>query len=604
MALVLGTFYTQSTSQTGHTVTVPVGVTTSHVAFFAMGTGDGVTVTVTPSTSGSGTITAIDAGTTATNCRVAVFKGTGLVAGDTVTFTLSVAKQLAIGHEYRDDITSTIGTTASAIRPGSQATTLTGALTPAASQLMLNIFVDRTSTTPTLSSVVSSGGEGTTVDSFSHSPGTAPVVGVAFATYVASAAASRTVTATYSGASGNGYGLALPLTLAVISRSITDSTGSTDSGQVIDRAGSITENAGNTDVATTSSSVTTNISFTDSLGLTDTGQKIDRAGTLNENGNGSDSVNAVNTPSTVNNVSITDSRGATDTGQKIDRDGVMVEDNTQTDTAPGTIIPPTGLAVSFTDSTGSTDSIVAGGNRDISITDDRGATEWPDVGYVVVSESITDSGGRTDTAAPSVAIAVLTITDTMTLTDTLTVVTTRGFTESLGRTDTMTVDLGVRLTDATGSGDIVTAFQSPGGTQVGTIIDFAGRTDSIIIEIAGSTFVPITDTMTLTDSITISTESRLCRLVPSEDMLFVDARYERRRRRGSRWIGVYGFVQPIRTEAGLLLWKDGRVAIVRQWPDYTDADDQIAGGHEWRGMENSWQAQVLRDNGFTLEPVT
>ncbi|MGV0949363.1 MAG: hypothetical protein ACOYB3_01735 [Azonexus sp.] len=43
---------------------------------------------------------------------------------------------------------------------------------------------------------------------------------------------------------------------------------------------------------------------------------------------------------------------------------------------------------------------------------------------------------------------------------------------------------------------------------------------------------------------------------------------------------------------------------VTSWDDfdlYHDADDRIAGGYEWVGDDQSWQAQVLAAAGYTLE---
>lgn len=56
------------------------------------------------------------------------------------------------------------------------------------------------------------------------------------------------------------------------------------------------------------------------------------------------------------------------------------------------------------------------------------------------------------------------------------------------------------------------------------------------------------------------------------------------------------------TPAGLLLFKDGRVKVVDTFfdPEYADADDAVLGGHVWACRDDSWQAQVLYNAGYTL----
>jgi hypothetical protein len=64
------------------------------------------------------------------------------------------------------------------------------------------------------------------------------------------------------------------------------------------------------------------------------------------------------------------------------------------------------------------------------------------------------------------------------------------------------------------------------------------------------------------------------------------------------------FAHP-KTQIGLYLYRDGTVLQTTQWDAYQiqAADDWIAGGHVWYGGADSWQAQVLRDAGYTLIPV-
>lgn len=60
-----------------------------------------------------------------------------------------------------------------------------------------------------------------------------------------------------------------------------------------------------------------------------------------------------------------------------------------------------------------------------------------------------------------------------------------------------------------------------------------------------------------------------------------------------------------KTQIGLYLFRDGTVLQTTVWDAYQirAADDWIAGGHVWYGGVDSWQAQVLRDAGYTLTVV-
>lgn len=53
---------------------------------------------------------------------------------------------------------------------------------------------------------------------------------------------------------------------------------------------------------------------------------------------------------------------------------------------------------------------------------------------------------------------------------------------------------------------------------------------------------------------------------------------------------------------GLLLWQTGEVKQVASFydSDYLYCDDAILGGHKWAVRDDSWQAQVLQNAGFTL----
>lgn len=65
------------------------------------------------------------------------------------------------------------------------------------------------------------------------------------------------------------------------------------------------------------------------------------------------------------------------------------------------------------------------------------------------------------------------------------------------------------------------------------------------------------------------------------------------------------FQYPV-TPAGLLLFRDGRVKVVDSFYDseYIAADDRILGGYGWYTRDDSWQAQVLADAGYTLIDYT
>ena len=216
---------------------------------------------------------------------------------------------------------------------------------------------------------------------------------------------------------------------------------------------------------------------------------------------------------------------------------------------------------------------------------------------------MTDSTGLVDSAVSEKTSSPIPVEDLLALRDQMSVTFLPSVTDSAGRSDSIAVSISITLTDGLGVSDFTTVAQSPGSILVTTSTENTGLTDSVTVTVSNTTLLYPTDLLGLSDYITVSTDTRTMRLKPDESLLFVDARYGRRRRRDSRWIGVYGHMSPWRTEAGLLLWRDGRVQIVREWPIESDADAMIGGGHEWQGAENSWEAQVLRDAGFTLEPV-
>jgi hypothetical protein len=136
--------------------------------------------------------------------RVATYKATGLVGGDTITVTGN-AKTCHWHGFYTDEFDIDSATNSSGVRPGSQSTTTTGAVTPASGQKVLVVAAERTTLDgTTVSSVVSSGAETVTQIVYREDAASTDT-SIYYGTFVASAAASRTVTITYSGGSGNGY---------------------------------------------------------------------------------------------------------------------------------------------------------------------------------------------------------------------------------------------------------------------------------------------------------------------------------------------------------------------------------------------------------------
>lgn len=92
------------------------------------------------------------------------------------------------------------------------------------------------------------------------------------------------------------------------------------------------------------------------------------------------------------------------------------------------------------------------------------------------------------------------------------------------------------------------------------------------------------------------------RLVNTSVGNFHDLPRPRRHREGTHWVGLWPRLVHPATQKGLLLWQDGTVKEVTDWPGQIGdaADDYIAGGTVWIGMDNSWQAEVLAAAGYTL----
>jgi Protein of unknown function (DUF1565) len=201
MSQVIGTVYDGSDRAVKHDVAVPSGVTTAMTAVFVMGTGSSKAVDIDLSSPGVEFTRHVvgNAGKT----RVAVFSVVGLAAGDVVTVTLSGPQTLTLGHWYDDSYTVVAHSIAAATRSASVRDTTSGSLTPIAGQTVLVIGVERT-TTPSLSSATTSGGEAITQILFGE--GTAAAQASVYAgTFTASDTKARTATVTYSHGSANGF---------------------------------------------------------------------------------------------------------------------------------------------------------------------------------------------------------------------------------------------------------------------------------------------------------------------------------------------------------------------------------------------------------------
>ena len=198
----------------GGTVTVPAGVTADMVALFYMGSANGTNNGNTLSKSGV-TFTQLES-VAANNMWVYVVKATGLVAGDVVTLTQTTSGSLFLGHDYTNDYD--YGAVSAGTRGGvSQSTTTSGSTTPTSGSKVVVLALERTLTTPTtVSSVTSSGGESVTQVRYDEDTTTDTSVSVYKGEFTASAAASRTATITYSGGSGNGYAALITTTSTAV----------------------------------------------------------------------------------------------------------------------------------------------------------------------------------------------------------------------------------------------------------------------------------------------------------------------------------------------------------------------------------------------------
>lgn len=72
---------------------------------------------------------------------------------------------------------------------------------------------------------------------------------------------------------------------------------------------------------------------------------------------------------------------------------------------------------------------------------------------------------------------------------------------------------------------------------------------------------------------------------------------------GGRWVGLWPRLVMPATQKALLLWEDGTVKEIAGWSSVAEmesADELIAGGTKWVGLNTSWQAAALAAAGYTL----
>lgn len=67
------------------------------------------------------------------------------------------------------------------------------------------------------------------------------------------------------------------------------------------------------------------------------------------------------------------------------------------------------------------------------------------------------------------------------------------------------------------------------------------------------------------------------------------------------WLAV---VPPL-SQVALWLWQDGTVLVKDRLPEEWEdqPDDVVGAGHDWTGQDTDWQATVLTNAGYTLDPL-
>lgn len=239
------------------------------------------------------------------------------------------------------------------------------------------------------------------------------------------------------------------------------------------------------------------------------------------------------------------------------------------------------------DDSGLTDSttvqLSAGGTTPQNPQDDSGLTDAG--GVVDVEGFLTEDSGLTD----SVTIQVIPTTMIV-----------LNFTDDVGLSEHGAgfVTFGIEVTDSVGLVD-----QAFPGKTVTEVTDGVGLTDAVTLDLTLGSGVLIditpTDAFFLTDDVTIDlqafTAEGLVRLVLN---LGFEAYPRPNRRLWKR------FHYP-RTQVGLLLWRTGRVEVVTDFaiPDFLTADVAVPNAGGYVIPSDSWQAEVLRNAGYTLEVV-
>jgi len=197
------------------TLTVPVGVTVGHTGYIVCGWADtsgNTPPVIVYSTTGTGvSVVLVASRVDSQNMGIALYKVAGAVAGDVLTFTLSVAKLWQIAGVWFTGVTGNDGAGAVSSRAGVSTMTTclaAGASCTEVSSYLLTISLERTTAT------------GTTVTGTTRSSvlfyqestlGSAVSIYVGQAVGPASPGVAPDDTVSYSGNSGNGSAFQLPL---------------------------------------------------------------------------------------------------------------------------------------------------------------------------------------------------------------------------------------------------------------------------------------------------------------------------------------------------------------------------------------------------------
>jgi hypothetical protein len=192
--------------------------------------------------------------------------------------------------------------------------------------------------------------------------------------------------------------------------------------------------------------------------------------------------------------------------------------------------------------------------------------------------------------------------------DTVSLARAHNVSDDLGRSDTLSFTLinETAITDGRGFTDTVDTILAPDGPiEIALFPELRGATDGILVNLSGFFAVGLVDSRGTSDTVTSSKTVRRVRLHVTNDLLFDDT--VRPAPRSNTWPGLWARYSPALTQKGLLLYRDGRVVVVTNWAvdseEYLTADQAIAGGYVFECSDADWQAEVLRNAGYTLEPV-